>query len=58
MANKDKHKQLEELAEEDQAYDANDMIRNRKSEEDSIDEDQKTQGGETLKSRTITPFDL
>jgi len=42
----------------DPAFDANELIRQRKSEESNDDDDQKTQGGTTLKSRTITPFDV
>ena len=56
----DKSKQADDLvdADNDAAFDANELIRQRKSEESNDDDDQKTQGGTTLKSRNITPFDV
>lgn len=53
-----KAKQQDDLVENDAAFDANELIRKRKGTEESIDDDQKTMGETTLKSRNITPFDL
>lgn len=48
-----------EVLVEEQGYDANDLIRNRKDDDGkSSDDDQKTHGYDTLKTRNVTPMEI